>query len=446
MTVSVDAAPPVYRGHPLLGVGPEFRRDIFGTLLRAADVGPVVRFRLPPGVPIRSYGIFSPEATARVLVGEAEGYRKDSLPYQETAALFGDGLLTSQDERWRRQRRLVAPLFTPHRLAADYVPLLEGEADRLRERWLAAPSAIVDVHAESVRYTLRAIGRILFGEELDGILPTLTPAFAAGNAYLRHRITASVPLPRTWPTPANLAGRKARAKLYAVVDAVVAARRDRPGAGDDLLGRLLAARDPDTGGALSADEVRDQVLIFLLAGHETTSTTLAFTLQLLARHPQIQQRVAAEVDRTGAGGRLPYTQQVINEALRLYPPAYAISRYTKAGGMLGGMQILPESNIAIGTYALHRDRQVWPEPERFDPGRFADAAAAGRSRYSFLPFGGGPRICIGAQLAMAEASIAVARLVREHTICPAGAAAGPVPAGVVLRPGGPMPHQLVPRR
>lgn len=448
-------AAPVYRGALLLGALADFRADMFGTLLRASALGPVVRFRMPPGLRVRSYGVFSPDGASRLLGEAAASYRKDSRPYEETSAFFGDGLLTSQDERWQRQRRLVAPLFTPRRLESDYLRVLVEEATRLRERWQAAPEATVDVHAVSVAYTLRAIGRVLFGTDLDDVLPRLRPVFATANAYLTGRITTASPIPRTWPTPANRRGSAARRDLYAIVDGVLDRRRAGGARGGDLLDRLLGARDPQTGEPLTDDEVRDQALIFMLAGHETTATALAFTLQLLARHPDVQARVHREADavlqdETLPGDvvrAMPYTQQVLKETLRLYPPAYAISRYTATGDVVTGTEIPPESNVFVGTYAMHRSPHVWLDPARFDPDRFRPEEVERRHRMAWLPFGAGPRTCIGAQLATVELTVAVALLTAQFTVVPANAdpPVGAVASGLVLRPGGPIPHRLVAR-
>jgi cytochrome P450 len=427
---------------------------MLGTLLTAADLGPVVRFRMPPGVPIRTYGVFSPEGASRILTGAGEGYRKDSRPYAETSAFFGDGLLTSQDERWHRQRRFVAPLFSPRRLEGEYVPVLVEEAARMRERWRAAPDAVTDVHTLSIAYTLRAIGRVLFGEDLDDVLPRLAPVVTRANAYLSARITTASIVPRRWPTPTNRSGWAARRDLYAIVDDLIERRRATP-EGEDLLSRLLAGRDPRTGQVLSDEEVRDQALIFLLAGHETTATALAFTLQLLARHPGVQARVQEETSTAGPGPgpdvdlvrATPYTQQVLKEVLRLYPPAYAVSRFTAHGDVVSGTQILPGSNVFVGTYALHRSPDIWTDPARFDPDRFEPARVARRHRMAWLPFGAGEHICIGAQLATLELTVAVVSLLESFTvIVPDDAAAvPPVVSGLVLRPSAPMHYRLVPR-
>jgi cytochrome P450 len=430
-----------------------FKADMLGTLLTAADLGPVVRFRMPAGVPIRTYGVFSPEGAGRVLTGAGDGYRKDSRPYAETSAFFGDGLLTSQDGRWHRQRRFVAPLFSPRRLEGEYVPVLVEEAARMRARWRAAPDAITDVHALSIAYTLRAIGRVLFGADLDDVLPRLAPVVARANAYLSARITTASIVPRGWPTPTNRSGWAARHDLYAIVDELIERRR-AAAHGEDLLGRLLAGRDPRTGQVLTDDEVRDQALIFLLAGHETTATTLAFTLQLLARHPGVQARVQEETSTVAPRPDVdlvratPYTQQVLKEALRLYPPAYAVSRFTAQGDVVSETEIPPGSNVFVGTYALHRSHEVWADPACFDPDRFEPTQVARRHRLAWLPFGAGEHVCIGAQLATLELTVAVVSLLEGFTVVAVDAAAAvpPVVSGLVLRPSAPMPYRLVRRR
>lgn len=235
---------------------------------------------------------------------------------------------------------------------------------------------------------------------------------------------------------------------------MIARRRTEPDRGD-LLGRLLHERDPHTGTPLTADEVRDQALIFLLAGHETTATALAFTLQLLARHPGTQAQVQREIDAVRCGGAAadlvratPYTQQVLKEALRLYPPAYGISRYTAGGDLVDGTEVLPESNVFVGTFAMHRSAQAWPDPDRFDPERFAPEQVARRHRMAWLPFGGGAHVCIGAQLATAELTVALTELLGDFSVRPAGTGepVPPVASGLVLRPAAPMPHRLVARQ
>jgi cytochrome P450 len=265
---------------------------------------------------------------------------------------------------------------------------MADEAVRLLRRWAEAGSpARVDLHAEMVEYTLRVVGRALFGASVDDAVPTIRATFPVVSEQVRRRATAAIPLPGRRTTRAQRA-------LYAAVDAIVDRRRRAARDDDrDLVSLLLAARDPQTGAPLSTREVRDQVLIFLLAGHETTATALTFACHLLGRHPDVQHRVHQELDGV-LGTRVPtaedvtrltYTTMVVKEALRLYPPAYAFGRRTPAGDRIGGYRIPPRSIVVLSPWATHRRPDDWPDPERFDPERFAPTAASARHRYAWFP-------------------------------------------------------------
>jgi cytochrome P450 len=236
-----------------------------------------------------------------------------------------------------------------------------------------------------------------------------------------------------------------------VVDEIVTGRRDGGFDGDDLVARLMAARDPETGEPLRASEVRDQALIFLLAGHETTSTALTFALHLLGHHPEVQDRVRREVvDAVGARpptaddvAHLPYTDMVVKEAMRLYPPAFAVGRFTRAGATVAGHDVPPRSLVVVSPWATHRHPDFWPDPGRFHPERFAADAVAARHKYAYLPFSAGPRNCIGNHFAMLEAVIALAcvlRAVRVRTD-PVAVRLG---TGITLRPAEPVPAHVSP--
>jgi cytochrome P450 len=428
----------------------ELRRDQLGTYRRAMTAyGDVVRLAAgPPGRRVRLHLVTHPDGVQQVLAGNAANYVKDTPFYRELAAAVGDGLLTSDGRRWRWQRRTLAPLFAHGRIA-DYVPVMADEAVRLRRRWTAAAGspARVDLHAEMVEYTLRVVGRALFGAAVDEAVPSIRATFPALSQQVRRRATAALPRPGRRLTAAQRA-------LYAAVDAVVERRRRTPGGGHgDLVSLLLAARDPETGAPLSTQEVRDLLLIFLIAGHETTATALTFAWHLLGRHPDMQRRVQQEVDEV-LGGRVPtaedvprlgYTTAVVNEALRLYPPASAFGRRSVAADRIGGYRIPPGSVVVLSPWATHRRPDLWPDPERFDPGRFGPAAASGRHRYAWFPFGGGPRACIGAQFALTEAVVATAVLLAGHELR-SDAAPVPLATAVTLRPAGPVWCQVAARR
>lgn len=427
----MDAArAPLFPGVPLLGSAPALRRDQLGTLESAMrQHGDVVRFVCgPPGVRVEFYAMFHPDAVQHVLVDRVDCWRKDNPAYVEMAALFGDGLLTSQDDRWRRQRRLLAPLFTRRRLA-EQAEVMADEARALIPRWrtLAAEGRPVDLHAEMVRYTMRVLARVLFGADVEAVIPRLAATFPVLQDAVVRRVTSPSLVPRAWPTPHHIRVRRAQRELYAVADELIAARQqvsDRKQ--NDLLAQLLTARDPDTGEHLSANEIRDQVLIFLLAGHDTTATTLTCALHELGAHPEYQDVIAREATDALADGEptldtvdsLPVTQQVIKETLRLYPPAYLLGRLTPNGDEVTGWRFPPETTVLLAPWATHRHPRFWDDPYRFDPARFAPEASAGRHRYAWFPFGAGPRACIGLQFALTEAAIALGTLVAAYHVQP----------------------------
>lgn len=446
-------------GLPLLGSALDLRRDQLATVEEAhRRYGDVVRFVVgPPGLRIVGYGVFSPEGAQQVLTGTGRRYTKANLFYRETAAMLGDGILTSDGDRWQRQKRFVQPLFTRRRVAS-YVDVMAEETVALVDRWHAAAGGggTVDAAGDMMRLALGVIGRVLFGTELDRAVPVLHDAFPVVSAHVLRRLQSPLRLPATWPTPANRRAARAQRRLYDVVDGIIDRRRAASAAGEDLLSLLLRARDPDAAGAAGLDdaEVRDQVLIFLLAGHETTATALTFTLHLLGGHPEAQQRVRVEAERVlGADDQAPtveriaalgYTTQVVKEAMRLYPSAYGIGRRAVEGDVIGGYRLPPGADVFVSPWVIHRHPRVWEQPQRFDPDRFTPEREQQRHRYAYLPFGGGPRACIGQYFSMLEATLATASIVHAFGL---HAPPGPVPltTGITLRPAGRVPLTLTPR-
>lgn len=442
------------RGSRLLGMARELQRDQLTTYESVtAEYGDVVRLVLgPPGLRRVIYLVTHPAGVEQVLGGDADGYTKNTPYYKEIAAYLGNGLLTSDGKRWRQQRRTVAPLFT-HRRIGRYVEVMADEAARMAGRWATAAErrTPVDVGAEMVDYALRTVGRVLFGANVDDAIPVVRATFPILNQHVRSRGLTPLRLPRRFPTPAQRRAARAQRTLHEVVDAIIDQRRHAPAGSEDLISLLLAASDPDTGGQMSPQEVRDQVLIFLLAGHETTSTALTFTCHLLGRHPEVQHRVQREVDEVLAGraptaddiGKLAYTSLVIKEAMRLYPPAYALGRLAETGDRIGGHDIPPGSIVVISPWATHRRADFWAHPQRFDPDRFAPDAESARHRYAYVPFAGGVRGCIGSHFAMTEAVTAIATLLAGHTLRSESASV-PLDTGVTLRPAGPVLCHVTP--
>jgi cytochrome P450 len=438
--------PPALAGSPLLGVLPEVRRDILGTLERARrERGDVVRLLTgPPRLRITTYAIFHPDGVRHAMATEADRYRKDNAFYEEVRWALGDGLLNSQDERWLRQRRFIQPLFTRKRIAG-YAEAMGEEAEALSARWRAGGDTI-ELHAEMSRITLRVVGRLLFGAEVDRAVPVVARAFPILGEYARLRAYSPVRLPRAWPTPANRRAARARADVRRVCDELIAERRADGADGDDLMALLIAARD--RGERLEDSEIRDQVLIFLLAGHDTTAIALTFALHLLGHHREAQERVraeAAELDGRTPGAadveRLAYTTMVLKEAMRLYPPAWAFGRRNSADDEIGGHRVPAGAEIVVSPWVTHRHPGFWDDPLRFDPERFSPEREAARHRHAYLPFGAGPRACIGQYFSMLEAAILLSVIVRDHELTSMTDGV-PLAPRITLHPAAPVPSRV----
>jgi cytochrome P450 len=451
-SIAVPAVPPRPRANRVLGSTLELRRSQIETYVRVMrEHGDVVRLAIgPPGARVEVYCVFHPEGVQRVLA-RRDDYSKGNRFYEEIANNLGRGLLTSEGALWQRQRRLIQPLFT-RRQIATYSDIMAEEATAVADRWTAAPGT-VDGHQEMIRLTLRVVGRAIFGDDVDAATDVLRWAFPVVNAYTFRRVTSPLNVPAGWPTPANVRAARARRALYAVVDDLIA-RRKRAGVdGDDLLSRLLAARDADTGEAMDEQQVRDEALIFLLAGHETTSTAITFSLHLLGRHPEEQERVHAELAEV-LGGRAPGMAELpalersamaLKEAMRLYPPAYATGRRAEAEDEIGGYRIPQGANMVVSQWATHRHPRFWDDPEAYHPERFTREREDERHPYAYFPFGRGPRACIGSNFAMLEALAAIAVLVQRFRIRSDQESVALDTAGITLRPAGAVPLHLSPR-
>ncbi|MFD7098694.1 cytochrome P450, partial [Streptomyces xanthophaeus] len=392
------------------------------------------------------YCVFSAEGVQQVLASESANFRKDNPFYQEIRDAFGNGLLTSQDEDYMRQRRLVQPLFTRRRVDG-YAEAVVTETQATVDAWSGAPDGVVDVTDAMMHLALRSVARILFGTDVEATVDVVDRSFPVITEYVVRRSYSPVSVPRDWPTPGNKRAAAALEELYGVCDRIIAERRRAgtagQGAGEDLLSLLAAAKSSDDG-EFDAAELRDQVLIFLLAGHETTATSLAFSLHLLARHPEQQALARAEVSRVLGDRapeaadleRLPYLTQVLKEAMRLYPAAPVIGRRSVAATEIAGYTVPAGADVIIAPWVTHRHERYWPDPDRFDPGRFTPEAEAQRPRYAWFPFGGGPRACIGQHFSMLESVIALAMMLRAYEF-EAVDTEVPVSAGITLRTTGP---------
>ena len=445
-------------GAPLIGTAVELRRDFLGTALRAArEVGDVARIDAgPPGWRTTFYSVSAPELAAEVL-GQPDRYTRDTRSYAVLRWAFGNGMLTSQGETWRRQRRLLAPIFTRRRIETSYAAIMAEEAANLVQRWRSAEAGgrTVDAHAEMVTLTSLVIGRILFGADVADAVPRLMQSRSVGDGLIRRGLSPHA-LPIQLPTPANRRLRAGVANLRRIVADIIAERR---AAGSresdaDMLGLLLHAQEsavPEE--RLTDTEVADQVLVFLLAGHDTTASTLACLLVELALAAEWQERIRSEVRQLPNGrpatadevARLPWTGRAVQEAMRLYPAAHSIGRRARDAEVLGGHHLPAGATVVVSPWSIHRSPKHWTNPEVFDPGRFAVPAGEfpGGHRYAWLPFGAGPHTCIGMQIAMLEAPIILATILSEFSLRTCLSTV-PVRAAISLHPARDLPVQLEP--
>lgn len=460
--VTAPGEVPIVADSWLLGAARRLQRDQLSTYLSALeDHGDHVRFRVgPPGIGLLFDAVFSPEGAHEVLAANRDHYVKDAPAYREFAHLFGRGIAVADGERWTSRRRLLQPMFTPQRVAAA-VPQVTDAASGLVERLRAGATGpgdsgpgtgMVDLVEPSTWFALRALGHTVFGgEEIEHTMRVMRATLPALSEYAARRGLAPVRLPHQLPTPANRRAERHRRTLHGVVDELVRSRSDRT-EGDDILRLLLDARDPETGAGLTPREVRDEVLIFLVAGFETTASAVALALYLLGRHPEHQERVHGEVEhvlgRRDPGPddleRLTHSTQVVQETLRLYPSLHTLVRRTSQPTTLLCEELPRGRVVAVSVWGIHRNPALWPEPDRFDPGRFDPDSVADRDRFAHLPFGAGPRSCIGNHLALVELVVAVAMVVRAFHLESVDVAPD-LDAGITLRPVAPLGCRLTAR-
>jgi cytochrome P450 len=438
------------KGLPFFGsVFPAWRDPLAFFKDSHARYGDVVRFKFGP---YQYYLVNDPSVVKHVLVDNPKGYTK-SRNYVGLKIALGDGLLTSEGDHWRKQRKLAQPAFHRDKLAAFANQMSMATRDMLT-RWNAEGSEKpFDLHVEMMRLTFRIVGLTLFSADVDGDARDVGQALDVAMHWANDYAESMLPIPPSIPTPANVRFKKAKKTIDDVVFRLIAERREQAAKtsefGNDLLGMLMAATDepdPSSKGApgqgMSDQELRDEIITMILAGHETTANLLSWTFHLLAKHPEVERRVREEAKRV-LGDREPvledvkgleYTKLVIEEALRLYPPAWIFERQAIAPDTLGGYPIEPGAIIGVCPYVMHRHPDHWENPEAFDPERFRPERAVGRARYAYIPFGGGPRTCIGNHFAMMETQILLAMIVREQSLALVPGHAVALDPVVTLRP------------
>ncbi|HEY0570182.1 MAG TPA: cytochrome P450 [Enterovirga sp.] len=438
--------------------------DLFD-FLRSARTNPLnswteEHFRAPivvgEGVLGHVMVLSDPAAIRYVLVDNAANYRKDDLQRRVLAPGLGNGLLTAECDEWRQQRRALAPLFNP-RTVAGFAPAMAKAADRLVRRWVRrGEGRVIDVAQEMTRVTLDVLERTIFtagiARDPDALGRAITRYFEAIGPIDPLDVFG---LPSWLPRIGRIRARPALRFFEEVVGELISARQDLlHGGGEaprDLLTALLQARDPETGQGLSDLEVRANIVTFIGAGHETTANALTWAIYLLSQTPDVRRRVEEEVDEvlSGQGGsepahaeRLVFTRAVLDEAIRLYPPVPFMSRAAIAEDRIAGFRVRRGTLVMIPPYVLHRHQTLWTDPDCFDPDRFMPERRASIDRYAYLPFGAGPRVCIGASFSIQEAVIVLSRVVRSVRLdTEPDQVVRPVQR-VTLRPDGGVPMRL----
>jgi cytochrome P450 len=415
---------------------------------------PIARVRLPF---TEAFLVHDPVAIKRVLMDNAANYPKDSIQRRILSAGLGDGLLSVEGARWEAQRRTLAPLFS-RRTVSNFTTAMLTATGQFTDRWrkLSSPAEL-DVAAEMTLLTLNVLAYTIFSDGIGGDFEEFRLAM---NAYFGviGRIGAFdlLNVPQFVPRPGHRRLRRTMAYFEGVIDDIIETRRrklatlDEGDAPTDLLTLLLRSLDPSTGRQLSFAEVKSNILTFLSAGHETTANALAWSIYLLSQSPEWRARVREEAGREltgpieGLADRLVVTKAVIEEALRLYPPIAALSRTAEKADRLGEVEVKAGSLIVIAPYVLHRHHLHWSRPEMFDPARFMPDARAGIPRFAYLPFGVGPRICIGASFALQEAAIVLASLTRDFDMRLSERAEIWPLQRITLRPANGLPMQITP--
>ena len=388
-----------------------------------------------------------PDAVREVLVTQDEKFIKGPA-LRRAKATLGDGLLTSEGDLHRRQRRLVQPVLHPNRVAT-YADAMTAYAAETAALWRDGQE--FDLHEQMMKLTLRIVAKTLFDADVAAEVDAIGHAMDVSVGMFARAMSPWGPVLNFLPLPSNFRFRREWGSLMALIDRFVQDRRRTDTGRDDLLSRLLRATDSETGGGAMTDrQLRDEAITLFTAGHETTANALTFTFYLLSQHPAVEQALCDELQRV-LGGRLPaatdvenlpYTRMVLSESMRLYPPAWALGRESTAPCSISGYSVPAGSVVLLSQWVTHRDPRWWPEPLRFDPSRFSPDNRGERPRWAYFPFGGGSRQCIGESFAWMEAILVLATLAQRWRMIYLDPAAPRLRPLITLRPAHPMPVQL----
>ncbi len=388
-----------------------------------ADYGDYVRVKSMPGFDF--YTLTYPTAIEHVLQTHQKNYRKPDFFLKPTVLLFGNGIFTSEGDFWIKQRRLSQPAFHRDHIGAMAAVIVQC-VEKMLASWDAKPDGTqIDLQHEMVYLTLSVAGRTLFSTDLADHATDVGLAVREAFEVLNHRMnTYPFVFPLWVPTSDNKQFKRAKGILDSVISKIISARRTDSEVHHDFLGMLMAARDEESGLGMSDEQLKDEVLTLLVAGHDTVAASLAWTWILLSKNPQVRSQLHDELKSVLDGrspeladsARLPYTRMIFDEALRLYPPAWGQPRQSIEEDVIDGYYLPKNAFVSLNQYTTHRHPEFWERPEEFDPERFTPEKIKSRPKFSYFPFGGGARVCIGQNLALLEAQLAIATIAQRYQI------------------------------
>lgn len=385
--------------------------------------GEVVRVHLPVGG--STFLTSKPDHVQYVLEKNQKNYQK-AKPYRELKHVMGEGLLTSEGDKWLQQHRLMMPMFHQSSVM-EFGDMILDEAHEMMNRWedKEKRNEPIDLLEEMKRITLQIICRALFSSDVEGYISHVSEDLETLRKAFRTRVRG-FNLPLWVPTPTNRKAKKAISRLESIVNGLIEDRKGHADEYEDFLSMLMLAEDEETGETMSHEQIRDEVMTFFLAGHETTANALTWTWYALANNPDIHMKLYNHVssvlgDHDGQFSmelyeELDYAGQVIDESMRLYPPVPVFAREAIEDDKIGKYEIPAGTSILLSQFLIHRDESIWDNPEEFDPERFTDGKQDERHRFSYFPFGGGARMCIGRELALLEARIILSLVVNEYRL------------------------------
>lgn len=410
--------PPGPKGWPILGNVPELARDQLGFFSSiACQYGDVARFKIGSHSGVL---VSDPNLAEQILVKQHGSYRKNSFFWRQVTALFGSGLLTSEGAAWQRQRRMAAPAFVSPTLES-YAPIMVDATDEILRTW--SSGQVRNVHTDMLSLTMKVASRTLFGCDVEEDTRMMEKDNEALQNEIDSRLSRPFVIPDWVPLPGHMRYLRAIARTDKMVAKIIERRRASPTNDVNLLSRLMLARD-ETGNPMSDRQLRDEVVTFLLAGQETTALALSWTWYLLGQYPDVDAKLGLELRKVlgaraphvGDITQLPYTQHVITEAMRLYPPAWIVGRETAETCKIGKYTIPPGATVFISPWVLHRSSRFFDEPAAFKPERWAGTLSRDLPRFAYMPFGGGPRICIGQRFAIMEACLILATIAQKFSV------------------------------